>query len=338
MRNVMNSAVSARAYGSARRGDATRLLVVPSAGKAEISSMGALEYFLRPGDLLVMNESGTVPASLACTLERTGESVEIRLAAREGEALWLAVTFGAGSWRRPTENRGEPPALHAGDILQIGENFRARIRRLDARHPRLVHLRLEGEGLYRHGAPVQYSYHRERLSLFDAETLVAGMPWSVEAPSALFPLTADRLLRLREKFTVVPLIHGAGLSSTGDPQLDALLPLPEPYRIPLSTMEAVRRTRANGGRVLAWGTTVARALESAFESGRAEGMAELKLGPNRPARVVDGLLTGFHEPDSSHFQLECALVPGERMLAAYELGRESGFLGHEYGDLVLLWR
>jgi len=323
-----------KSYGSARRGDRTRLLLVGAA--ARVGTVLDITEQLRGNDLVVVNESGTVPASLRGTLERTGEFLELRLAVREGESRWLAVAFGAGSWREATEERGAAPSLRSGDVLRTG-GCRAHVETLDARHPRLAHVRLEGD-LYRYAAPVQYSYHRNPLALWDAQTLVAGEPWSVEAPSALFPLTFERLLALRRRCRVEPILHGAGLSSTGEVGLDALLPLPEPYRVPARTWEAVLFAKRNGGRILAWGTTVARALESAYESGELQGLARLRLGAGRPPRVVDGVVTGIHDVGTSHYALEEAFVPREWLERAYGVAREAKLLGHEYGDLALLWK
>jgi S-adenosylmethionine:tRNA ribosyltransferase-isomerase len=229
-----------------------------------------------------------------------------------------------------------PPVLRSSDVLTLSQELQARVESVDTRHPRLVHLRFQGNlaEIFRVGSPVQYSYHRDPLTLWDAQTPLASLPWSVEAPSALFPLTMERLLELRRLCRVATLVHGAGLSSTGDPALDALLPLPEPYHVPPETLEAVAKAKQNGGRVLAWGTTVARALES----GGTDGVANLQLGRGRAARVVDGLVTGFHEPGTSHYALEEAFVSKARLESAFRAGREAGLLGHEYGDLVLLWK
>jgi S-adenosylmethionine:tRNA ribosyltransferase-isomerase len=320
-----------KTYTSHRRGDATKLLVVGK--ETRVSMLGRIGEELLEEDVLVVNESGTVPASLRLKLARTGEALEIRLAVREGANEWLVVSFGSGDWRRPTEERGAPPALYPDGLL-VGNGLTAKITALDPRHPRLVHLRLEGD-LYRSGTPVQYSYHRDPLTLWDTQTPLAGAPWSVEAPSALFPLTFTRLLALKKKFRIVPLLHGAGLSSTGDAALDALFPLPEPYKIPASTIDAVRNAK---GRVIAWGTSAARALESYAETGMPEGTTALKLGAQRPARLVHGIITGFHEPGTSHYALEEAFVPRTKLEAAFRAGIESGLLGHEYGDLALVWR
>jgi S-adenosylmethionine:tRNA ribosyltransferase-isomerase len=323
-------------YSANRRGDATRLLVAGE--NPAIASLGEIENFLEPRDLIVVNQSGTIPASHMGRIERTGEFLEVRLAVRQGnQNHWLAVIFGSGSWRDATEERGPAPKVHEGDRLLLGEVLRATVKSLDERHPRLVHLSFEGD-LYRSGRPIQYSYHAKALTLWDTQTPLASSPWSVEAPSALFPLTTARLLELNRKHKVVALIHGAGLSSTGDEALDSQLPFPEPFLIPKGTFEAVEETQRQGGRVLAWGTSVARALETAFENNAHDGISKLRLGRDRPARLVDGLITGFHEPGTSHYSLEEAFLPKNQVEKAFRFGQEHGLVGHEFGDLVLLWR
>ena len=143
------------------------------------------------------------------------------------------------------------------------------------------------------------------------------------------------LLRLiRKGVQVVPLTHGAGLSSTGDVKIDGALPLAEKFEIPATTMQAVRRTKANGGRVIAVGTSVVRALESATRSHR--GFTDLRLGSGYQLKVVDGLLTGTHDVSESHYQLLRAFLPETILSRVSQHLEEQGYLTHEFGDLCLL--
>jgi S-adenosylmethionine:tRNA ribosyltransferase-isomerase len=135
--------------------------------------------------------------------------------------------------------------------------------------------------------------------------------------------------------------HAAGLSSTGDPAIDACLPLPERYEIPDATVEAVEQTRTDGGRVVAVGTTVVRALEGAWvtNGGRLRagpGVTDLRLGPQSRPSVVNGLLTGLHEPGTSHFSLATALAPAGLLEAAFQHAEKCSYIGHEFGDSSLL--
>jgi S-adenosylmethionine:tRNA ribosyltransferase-isomerase len=196
--------------------------------------------------------------------------------------------------------------------------------------------------LYRAGRPVQYSYTAGPLALWHVQTVYGARPWAVEAPSAGLPLTWNLLLALRRRgVRLASLTHAAGLSSTGDAALDAALPRPERSDIPAATVEAVEATRAAGGRVVAVGTTVVRALEgrAVQHGGRlvpGEGTTDLLLGPGFVPRVVHGLLTGVHEPGSSHHALLQSFAPLPLLKEAAGHAEARGYLGHEFGDSCLL--
>ncbi len=311
----------------------------------EDARLADLPRLLRRGDLLVVNDAATLPASLAGTTSRA-EPVELRLASGGGRD-WTAVVFGTGDWRTATEKREPPPRLAPGDTLSFGPGLTARVTAVSSRTPRLVDVRFDRDGaglvaaLYVHGRPVQYSYLREPLSLWDVQTPFAARPWAVEMPSAGRPLTWGLLRALDAAgVALASLTHAAGLSSTGDAALDALLPLPERYDVPASTVAAVAAARGRGGRVIAVGTTVVRAVEAnAVEHGRltaGAGVARLRIGPDFERRVVDGLLTGIHEPGTSHFELLAAFLDREHLTRAFEHAERAGYLGHEFGDASLV--
>jgi S-adenosylmethionine:tRNA ribosyltransferase-isomerase len=211
-----------------------------------------------------------------------------------------------------------------------------------------VGLRFDREGsalwaaLYAAGRPVQYSYLCHDLALGQAQTPFAGRPWSVEMPSAGRPLRVALLQELRRRgVRIGRLTHAAGLSATGDADLDAALPLPERYDIPPSTVTAVEETRARGGRVVAVGTTVVRALEgsAAANDGRlrpGEGTTDLRIGEGYVPAVVDGLLSGLHEPGASHFELLTAFAGRPLLEQAVRHAEEAGYLAHEFGDSCLV--
>lgn len=326
----------------------TRLLHVdPDDGTIGDRWIADLPALLHPGDLVVVNDAGTMPASLWG--EAHGQPIEVRLAAPGvTPAEWTAVLFGAGSWRQRTEDRPPPPRLRVGDLIELGPGLRAEVRRVWPLSPRLVDLSLESAdgalwpALLRAGRPVQYSHLAGPLALWHVQTAYGSRPWAVEAPSAGRPLTIALLLDLRRRgIRVEPLTHAAGLSSTGDPAIDAGLPLPERYEIPSATVEAVEEAQANGGRVVAVGTTVVRALEgaSAANGGRlrpGSGVTDLRVGPHHRLHVVNGLLTGLHEPGTSHFSLATAFAPAGLLEAAFHHAEERGYLGHEFGDSSLL--
>jgi S-adenosylmethionine:tRNA ribosyltransferase-isomerase len=253
------------------------------------------------------------------------------------------VLFGAGDWRTRTEDRPAPARPAVGDTIPLG-TLTATVVELRPESPRLVTLRFDEDGaalwsaLYRRGRPVQYAYLDDSLELWHTQTAYASRPWAVEQPSAGRPLTIPLLLALaRRGVTVARVTHAAGLSSTGDPAIDALLPFPEHYDIPVETAAAVTRAR----RVIAAGTTVVRALEgcAAAHDGRVvagEGTTDLLLSSTFRPRVVDGVLTGQHEPDSSHFHLLEAFAPRALLDRAYTHAVANHYLGHEFGDSMLL--
>lgn len=278
--------------------------------------------------LVVVNDAATLPASLQATLR--GLPVELRLAAAEP---WRAVVFGAGDWRMRTEDRPAPPRVAVGDRLEgVGATVVA------VEHPRLVTLRFDLDGdalwraLYRLGRPVQYSYAAADLPLWAVQTPYAGRPWAMEMPSAGRAIPWRVLQRLR----VATLTHAAGLSSTGDAEVDAMLPLPERYDLPAATVDAIR----SAPRVIAVGTSVVRALEGNHAAhGRlvaGEGITDLRLGDGFRPRVVDALVTGVHEPGTSHWELLRAFADPGRLREIRERAEAWGYLGHEFGDVVVL--
>lgn len=179
------------------------------------------------------------------------------------------------------------------------------------------------------------------LALWSVQTAFAARPWAAEMPSAGRPLSWSTLLELRRRgVEIAALTHAAGLSQVGDPALDALLPLPERYDLPASTVAAIAHTHARGGRVIAAGTTVVRALEGCFAEQGAlrpgHGETSLLLHAGFVPRVVDGLLTGMHDPSESHFHLLRAFASEPVLLAAWRHASAAGYLQHEFGDATLL--
>ncbi len=329
-----------------------RLLVVGADGLFHHSERALLPDNLDPGDLLIANDAATVPASLSGVHGRTGTAVEVRLAARpsmdtdEGREF-TAVIFGPGDHRTPTEHRLPPPPLAAGDLLTLGPLEATIVRTLD--HPRLVALRFAGSvddmwaGITRHGKPIQYAHVAEPLALWDVWTRIASLPVAFEPPSAGFVLDWRLLRRLAERqIGFSTLTHAAGISSTGDPRLDARLPFDEPYYLPENTVRAIATAKARGGRVVALGTSVTRALEDAARDTAGlctgSGLATLRIGAGTPLRVVDAIVSGVHEPGESHYELLRAFADDtvlERMLVALE---QRGYRSHEFGDSVLVER
>jgi S-adenosylmethionine:tRNA ribosyltransferase-isomerase len=303
-----------------------------------------LAEVLVPGDLVVVNDAATFPASLHVR-DRAGRALELRLLSlpdANGDAN--AVLFGAGDWRTKTEDRPPPPPVSPGDVL-VGDALVGTVRAL-LDHPRLASVRFAGEragvlaALYRAGRPIQYSYLKEPLALWDVQNVYGGSPVAAELPSAGYAITFALLERLAQRgVRVVALTHAAGLSASGDAALDARLPLPERYAVPAATLEAVRATRARGGRVIAIGTSVVRALETvAMPGAPLEGITTLRIDGAHRLALVDAIVTGVHAPGESHYDLLEAFVGRAELDRAFARADALGLLTHEFGDAMLLER
>lgn len=327
-----------------------KLLVVDAQRNLIHVPRSAFVDFLHADDLVIANDAATLPASLTGIHQPTGRPIEVRLAGRHSLDpsdinRFSAVVFGEGDFHMRTEDRPLPPPLHTGDTLELG-SLRATVERVLG-HPRLVALRFAGtadevwSGLASHGKPIQYSHLQSSLELWDVWTKIAGPPVAFEPPSAGFVLDWRVLAAIREhKAGFATITHAAGISSTGDEDLDRLLPFDEPYHIPLSTAKAVEATRQRGGRVIAVGTTVVRALEDAvtddghLRSG--DGIATRRIGPSTQLRVVDAILSGTHERGTSHYELLRAFLEDSTLERATAELDARGYRTHEFGDSVLI--
>lgn len=333
-----------------QRPPCAKLLVIDRNGNISHAPRHRFVEFLRPGDLVVANDAATLPASLRGEHIPTGESTEVRLAGRlslhpEDTGDFSAIVFGAGDFHTPTEDRPPPPRLAPGDRLALGP-LTAVVERLLG-HPRLVSLRFEASpdafwaGLARHGRPIQYAHVPTPLALWDVWTPIAGAPVAFEPPSAGFALDWQSLAAIRARgIAFATITHAAGISSTGDAQLDRRLPLAEPYRIPETTAFAITRTKAGGGRVVAIGTSVVRALEHSASSDGAvragEDLATQRIDANSRLRIVDAILSGTHEPGSSHYELLRAFADEDTLRRADIALEAHGYRTHEFGDSVFV--
>lgn len=272
---------------------------------------------------------------------------------------FTSVVFGAGDFHTRTEDRPLPPPLAPGDRLLFGEASGQDTHRGNGRlaatvealldHPRLVRLRFGGSagavwaGLARHGRPIQYAHVSAPLAMWDVWTPIAGLPAAFEPPSASFALDWRSIRVMRERrieFATITL--AAGISSTGDPDLDRRLPLDEPYRIPGTTAAAISRARDEGRRIIAVGTTVVRGLEHAAARDGVvhpgEGVADQRIGPGSRLRIVAAMLSGTHEPGGSHYQILRAFLDDVTLAEADAALDAREYRTHEFGDSVLIER
>ena len=323
------------------RRDAVRLLVAEETDdgshRMRHATFDELPGFLAPGDLVVVNTSATLPAA-----------VRGRRAGGHGTTVHFSTALDDGAWL--VELR--PPGARArGPLTDVTPGERVLLP--DGVVLTVVHAQPEGQlrlwravididgpvpaYLLRHGRPIRYAYVPFGHPLSDYQTVFGRDPGSAEMPSAGRPFT-DRLVTdlVVRGVAVAPVLLHTGVSS----QEPGEAPLPERFAVGAHTARLVESTRRAGGRVVAVGTTVTRALESALDSSgvvrAASGWTDVVLGPARPARVVTGLVSGWHAPGASHLQLLAAVAGAELVGQAYAEALAERYRWHEFGDSCLL--
>lgn len=317
--------------------DAVRMLVAyRGSGAVEPSSFVFLPRFLDPGDLVVVNTSGTLPAAVDAT-GADGTELVLHLSTELDATRWVVeprriTGRSTGRWSGPP-----PPArllLARGATATLEEPYGAAGRlwtsRLDLGMRTL-------RWLARHGRPIRYDYVDRAWPLELYQNVYATTPGSAEMPSAGRPFTAGLVTALVAKGVgVSPVVLHTGVASLESDEL----PYPERVQVPVTTAERVNAARRAGHRVIAVGTTVVRALESAGGPDGAvralDGWTDLVVTPERGVRVVDGMLTGWHEPASSHLLMLEAVAGRPLLQASYDAAVDLGLQWHEFGDTHLI--
>jgi S-adenosylmethionine:tRNA ribosyltransferase-isomerase len=300
-----------------------------------------LPRFLAPGDVLVINTSATLPAAVAAH-RADGTGVRVHFATEAPhlrEEGWWVVELRSADGAHPLTGAdgaraGERLALTGGGELEIVAPYasgeRLLLARLDADEPVLAYLA-------RHGDPIRYGYVTRPQPLAAYQTAYATAPGSAEMPSAGRPFTPELITALvAAGVLIAPLTLHAGVSSPERHES----PYPERYEVPAATARLINAVRGWGGKVIAVGTTVVRALETVAEPDGAvhgaRGWTGLVVTPERGLRAVDGLLTGWHEPEASHLQMLEAVAGAELLERSYRAALENGYLWHEFGDSHLI--
>ncbi|HLG71180.1 MAG TPA: S-adenosylmethionine:tRNA ribosyltransferase-isomerase [Chloroflexota bacterium] len=325
------------ARGLAR--DEVRLMVSRKRdGRLQHARFRDLPSLLAPGTLLVLNRSATLPAEVA-GFRSDGAPVVIHFSTRLPKAVEQLWTL---ELRTPAGARVRNGRI--GELLFLPEGGTARV--LDA-YPPPDELVIEGSRLWTarlhlprpvleylaaNGKPIRYAHIAREWPLSAYLTEFADRPGSAEMPSAGRPLTRELLVELRRRGveTAFITLHTGVSSQEADE-----LPFPEYFEVPPETAAAVQQARAAGRPVIAVGTTVVRALESAADSA-AHGWTDVVITPERGVRFVDGLITGWHEPRASHLLMLEAIAGRPLLEASYTEAIRAGYLWHEFGDSQLI--
>lgn len=332
--------------------DEVRLMVARRSSDAIVHTrFRHLPAYLEPGDLIVINNSATLPAALPAT-RADGTTIEVRFATRApGRTESTVRTEAAGSHQQPEHSvvelrssGGASPLAdgRVGEQIQLPARATMQLLAPYVGRGRLWLARTEGiDDLHRylndHGQPIRYGYVHRPWPLSAYQTVYATEPGSAEMPSAGRPFTAELLTRLIAMGVLIaPVTLHAGVSSPEGHEP----PYPEEYTVPAPTARLVSQVRSAGRNVIAIGTTVVRALESAASPGGTiesrEGWTNLMVSKDHPVQVVDGLLTGWHEPGASHLQM-LDMIGGERLVKrSYQSALVRGYLWHEFGDSHLI--
>ena len=316
----------------AGRADVALLVASRADGGVAHARFAELGRFLRAGDLLVVNTSATLPAALPAQLD--GEDVLLHLSTPAEAGNWVVEVRTAELMPLPAPRMGAVVGLPGGASAKLLARYlasrRLSVARLSLGEPVESYLR-------RHGKPIRYRHEPSERPLDDYQTVFAVDPGSAEMPSAARPFTGELVAELAARGVLIaPVTLHAGVSSL---ELGEN-PYPERYRVPGATARLVNAVHDWGGRVIAVGTTVVRALETvATPAGRVragEGLTNLVVTPERGMHTVDGLITGWHEPTSSHLRLLEAAAGHELLARSYAAAEARGYRFHEFGDSHLI--
>jgi S-adenosylmethionine:tRNA ribosyltransferase-isomerase len=332
--DVLEASEPPEARGLTR--DAVRMLVSYRATGAIVpSSFIFLSRFLDPGDLLVINTSGTLPAAVDATAE-DGTPLVIHLSTQLDGARWVVeprriVDHTTERWTGPTPRRLRLAGAATATLEEpYGDQGRLRIATLDLGGRTL-------SWLAAHGRPIRYGYVERPWPIEMYQNVYSTRPGSAEMPSAGRPFTPETITGLIAKGVgVAPLGLHTGVASLEADEL----PYPERMIVPQPTAEWVNVAHRGSHRVIAVGTTVVRALETASGPDGTvaayDGWTDRVISPKHGVRVVDGMITGWHEPASSHLMMLEAIAGRELLEASYQAALAQGFRWHEFGDTHLI--
>lgn len=322
-----------------RRGierDAVRLMVADAgSGSITHATFARLGDFLDPGDVLVVNVSATVPAAVDGFADDVGR-VRLHISSPIGAGLWTVEP------RRPLRVGSDPWPEFPGGVVQLPAGAAAHLLLPDRRSPRLWVTDLAGIDdviayLHRHGRPIRYRHTAGAWPLADYQTVYATEPGSAEMPSAGRPFTTRLVTSLvAAGISVLPVVLHSGVASFEAGEL----PDSERFRVPQATARIINEVRRAGGRVVAVGTTVVRAVETVADaSGTVHpgaGVTDLIVDERHGVRGVDGIITGWHDSGASHLEMVAAFAGRRLVERCYVEAGSGGYLRHEFGDSLLV--
>jgi len=311
--------------------DAALLVASRGSGSLVHACFAELARFLDTGDLLVVNTSATLPAALPAYLD--GEQIELHLSTPAGPHGWVVEL-------RTTDRRPLHAPIGARLELPVGASAELLAPYLGSSRLSVARLSLGApvkDYLARHGHPIRYRHTRADRPIDAYQTVFAREPGSAEMPSAARPFTAGLVGGLvSHGVLIAPITLHCGVSSLEAGES----PYPERYRVPAATARLVNAVRDWGGRVIAVGTTVVRALETVVAPNGSvsagAGLTRLEVTPERGLHAIDGLITGWHEPESSHLSLLEAAAGPDLLRRSYAASHAAGYRFHEFGDSHLI--
>ncbi|MFD2923554.1 S-adenosylmethionine:tRNA ribosyltransferase-isomerase [Halobacillus naozhouensis] len=317
-----------------RRGldrDQVRMMLLdPVSGRRAHTNFRNIVDTFQAGDVLVLNQSRTIPSSLQAS--GTNGEVEVRLARKIDDHRFEVLLVGK--------------QYKEGEKLYFQDGLFAVVEKGGSEYPlQVLKFKLSGmsliEYIYDHGSPIYYEYVEDPWPLNDYQNVYSSTPGSIEMASAGRAFTWGTITELEQKGVKICYITlHTSLSYYENDRWPSPSSHPEPYTIPQETVTVINKAKQEGRQVAAVGTTVVRALESAFKNGQLTKqdsvLTYLYINQEHSLKVVDALLTGFHEPEASHLDLLTAFVKHEILIEAYHEAIEQQYLWHEFGDMNLI--
>jgi len=316
------------------RRDFVKLMVLnKSTGKTKHQLFYQLDEHLNEGDMMILNQSRTIPALLRGVCKRNGvilqENCEIRLARKISENQWDVLIVEAGL------KKGDEIIFSnrlSGTVVQESPSTPFKTLQFSKKRKEFY------DEIYTIGEPIRYEYIDTPWGLEDYQTVFAAQPGSVEMPSAGRAFTWEMIQKLKRKGVRISFISlHTGLSYFLDDKWNhSPDKIVEEYHVPKRVIDQIIKTRSVGNKVIAVGTTVVRAIETALETGDLSGWTNLYIKKGHKLKGIDGIITGFHEPEASHLQLLSAFIDENQLLKAYEEAIQYKYLWHEFGDMNLI--